>query len=300
MRRGDEYAGRVRPATKEAQRERAIERIAATTPADLEESLLARREFGPSYGYASTAEWWETMRRTYDLPEDLRPDWVTGEAESAEEDPVLDFVTSYTGDFGFLRSLRDQVASGKTLTERQYQAAARCHAQQTTEVSETDRDDEVVKFVLGYRGSFGFLISLRDQLKRGRSLSAAQRASAERCMGQEVREQSQRAAVTEGMYQKDGVIYKVQRAVNGSGNLYAKKLVRDTGNVFGTVDQGRWKFEYDRGAIRRLTIEDKMTLEQAKKFGALYGTCCVCGRTLTDETSIAEGIGPICAGREWR
>lgn len=27
----------------------------------------------------------------------------------------------------------------------------------------------------------------------------------------------------------------------------------------------------------------------------LYGVCCRCGRTLTDENSISEGIGPICA-----
>ena len=27
------------------------------------------------------------------------------------------------------------------------------------------------------------------------------------------------------------------------------------------------------------------------------GDCCVCGRKLTDERSIADGIGPVCAGR---
>lgn len=31
------------------------------------------------------------------------------------------------------------------------------------------------------------------------------------------------------------------------------------------------------------------------KYGSLYGICCVCGRTLTDESSIAAGIGPICS-----
>ena len=47
--------------------------------------------------------------------------------------------------------------------------------------------------------------------------------------------------------------------------------------------------------IRRLCPEHKMSLADAKKFGALYGTCCVCGRTLTDEVSIEAGIGPVCA-----
>jgi hypothetical protein len=40
-----------------------------------------------------------------------------------------------------------------------------------------------------------------------------------------------------------------------------------------------------------------MTVEEAKAFGLLYGRCIVCGRTLTDEKSIADGIGPICAAK---
>jgi hypothetical protein len=80
-------------------------------------------------------------------------------------------------------------------------------------------------------------------------------------------------------------IFKVQRAVHGSGNLYGKELV-----------DGR--FEYFQGARRLLTSEGrKLTLEEAKQYGALYGTCCICARTLTNEVSIEAGIGPVCAGR---
>jgi hypothetical protein len=35
----------------------------------------------------------------------------------------------------------------------------------------------------------------------------------------------------------------------------------------------------------------------AVEFGHRTGSCCVCGRTLTDPESIAKGIGPICEGR---
>lgn len=90
----------------------------------------------------------------------------------------------------------------------------------------------------------------------------------------------------EGMYRMDDRIFKVQRAIHGSGNLYAKELV-----------QGG--FVYAPGIIKRLNESHRMTLEQAKEYGALYGTCCVCGRTLTDEVSIANGIGPVCAGKGW-
>lgn len=92
------------------------------------------------------------------------------------------------------------------------------------------------------------------------------------------------SGVTEGMYLVDGIVYKVQIAVHGSGRLYAKVL---RGN----------SFHYAPGMVYRLKPEQKMTLAQAKEFGSLYGTCCVCGRTLTDEVSIANGIGPICGNR---
>ena len=102
----------------------------------------------------------------------------------------------------------------------------------------------------------------------------------------------------------DGRIFKVQRAVNGSGNLYAKELLTEAvGHCGGceacdgedlclTYDA---RFEYAAGAMRLLSAETAMSLEQAKTYGALYGTCCACGRTLTDEASIAAGIGPVCA-----
>ena len=93
----------------------------------------------------------------------------------------------------------------------------------------------------------------------------------------------------EGVHKFGGVIFKVQKAVHGSGRLYAKALVED-GN-------GGWTFEYAPGAIKNLSAATRLTLEEAKRFGVLYGTCCVCGRTLTNEESIAAGIGPICAGK---
>ena len=102
------------------------------------------------------------------------------------------------------------------------------------------------------------------------------------------------AKVTEdGMYRHpDGTVAKVQFAVHGSGNLYAKRLIITTkdGAPKGT-------FEFEGGLINKLSPEMKMSLEEAAEFGHLYGFCCNCGATLTDEKSIAAGIGPICAGK---
>lgn len=55
----------------------------------------------------------------------------------------------------------------------------------------------------------------------------------------------------------------------------------------------RW--EYAGTAYRFVQADQRMTLEQAKQFGAIYGVCCNCGATLTDEGSIEAGIGPVCA-----
>lgn len=115
--------------------------------------------------------------------------------------------------------------------------------------------------------------------------------------------------VPEGMHRTDsGVIFKVQRAVHGSGRLYAKRLEADQkcycsdlqGVPCGVCRDPKsvtWSFVHAPGAMKYLSAETAMTLEQAREFGAVYGTCVRCGRTLTDEESIAAGIGPICAGK---
>lgn len=86
----------------------------------------------------------------------------------------------------------------------------------------------------------------------------------------------------EGVYKLGNRIFKVQRAIHGSGHLYAKEL---------TIDG----FIYAGGMIRHLDSSHRMTLEQAKEYGSLYGVCCRCAAPLTDEKSIAAGIGPVCA-----
>lgn len=86
----------------------------------------------------------------------------------------------------------------------------------------------------------------------------------------------------------DGRVVKVQRAVvQGSGNPYGKVLDPDTG-----------RFSYSPGILANVRAHgSRLPLERAKELGKLYGICICCGRTLTDEYSIANGIGPICAQR---
>jgi Family of unknown function (DUF6011) len=111
--------------------------------------------------------------------------------------------------------------------------------------------------------------------------------------------------VTEpGMYQgADGIIYKVQRSKQDETRLYAKKLTPIGGERLRAADDAvvQWEFVYAPGAVRDLRPEQRLTLEQAQQFGIRYGVCCVCGAFLKDATSVAQGIGPVCAKRQtWR
>lgn len=105
------------------------------------------------------------------------------------------------------------------------------------------------------------------------------------------------ARVTEcGMYRNTaGDLFKVQQSAT-TGGLYAKKLQPIGGQRLTEIDTVvGFEFVYAPGAMRELVATDRLSLEDAKAFGIKYGVCCVCGRTLKDATSVAAGIGPICA-----
>lgn len=123
------------------------------------------------------------------------------------------------------------------------------------------------------------------------------------------RRPAQDQEIEEGFYARtetvDGqakrVFYKVQIAHHGSGRPYAKRLEvwdegeRDaSGKVVSPADVS---WEIARGVVFQLKPEQKLSLEEAAAFGQLYGVCCCCATVLTDERSIAEGIGPICKNK---
>jgi len=92
------------------------------------------------------------------------------------------------------------------------------------------------------------------------------------------------AELEAGMYRNDRGIFKVQRAVHGSGLMTAKRL-----------DVEAQRFVYQGLATRFVTHADRMSVEQAVEFGRIYGFCVRCAATLTDEESIERGMGPVCA-----
>lgn len=122
----------------------------------------------------------------------------------------------------------------------------------------------------------------------------------------------------DGMYRNPdkGTIYKLYHTVHGANVQVAKELiVVDPGERATPLSYSEGKtatpnehwvrkptvrFDYrGRKPLYSLTPEMRLTIEEAKQFGSLYGTCCICGRMLTNELSIHLGIGPVCGRREF-
>ena len=91
-----------------------------------------------------------------------------------------------------------------------------------------------------------------------------------------------------GMYRDGDRIIRVYPARSG-GHLLAKELHLE--------ENGSWRFEYLGAAKRFVGNAKRMTLEDAKEWGSNFGTCCVCAALLTDPTSVAAGVGPVCGSR---
>lgn len=95
--------------------------------------------------------------------------------------------------------------------------------------------------------------------------------------------------VPDGVYKVGDAIYKVR--TSREGHAFATIMVMHYDHK-GEPLKG--VFEYAPGDIKRISIEDALTMEEAAAFGIRTVVCCVCGTKLENEDSIARGIGPVC------
>ena len=77
--------------------------------------------------------------------------------------------------------------------------------------------------------------------------------------------------------------------------------VKDNGLYVGKISEGVFApgrdFGNDPTTLVRLQEIAANPLAAAQAHGHQTGDCSCCGRTLTDPSSVANGIGPICAGK---
>lgn len=89
----------------------------------------------------------------------------------------------------------------------------------------------------------------------------------------------------EGLHLVDGQVYRVQRSQ--ADRLYTKAL---------DPKSAQWRYT-GRAPLQHLSAETVLTVDAAREWGVRFGVCAVCGRVLTNETSVERGIGPVCEGR---
>ena len=80
------------------------------------------------------------------------------------------------------------------------------------------------------------------------------------------------------------------------GEYYRVHTSQSTGNLYAARFDGH-RFDYERGAIRLLNADNKITAEQAAAFGGMYNACCFCSRALDTPESTQAGYGPVCAAK---
>lgn len=101
-----------------------------------------------------------------------------------------------------------------------------------------------------------------------------------------------------GVYQRDGVIYVVKYN-QAKTSKYSKRLVElNGGRRLNAEDEHvPIDFEYAPEALRLLTPEDQLSLEEAKPFIIRYGRCLFCGHFLKAARSVERSVGPVCIKR---
>ena len=101
-----------------------------------------------------------------------------------------------------------------------------------------------------------------------------------------------------GVYVFDGEFFSVKESTKNPGKHYAHRIV---------LDGKKFKHVYAPGVIFKLTEQMRASAEvivamnrdtiHVDHRGRKVGSCCVCGRMLTNKGSVERGIGPICGGK---
>lgn len=97
-----------------------------------------------------------------------------------------------------------------------------------------------------------------------------------------------RVAAPLGIYREGETIYCVRKA-RQSERVYAYQLITTEGQ------NPHW--DYVAGKVYDLKVENMISLEAAAQYGRKTGICCICGRYLTDASSVRKGIGPVCESK---
>lgn len=187
--------------------------------------------------------------------------------------------------------------------------------EQALEQSDTDERDAKV-FLASYKGTFDFLLDLRGRLEADPwyELSERQVAAVLRCRDRELSPSQTRPARGSGVdlspLPSGRRYYAVDNASGGITFFEIARIADDDpderwrGWTFvdqvigggGSQKLGRQRpgetYDGQWPSLLAAVVADPHAAME--RFGRELGRCGVCGKTLTDETSRAFGIGPVC------
>jgi len=170
--------------------------------------------------------------------------------------------------FRFAASLRDGLKQYGKLTDKQFEAAIRCMAE------DYEREQKRANVPAKAQDSGLDISSLVEFGKKNSVYYAVPEG--------ETRLKLHVRRVTREGDKWQGWIFVDDGAVYGKQQKYGNQ--RPGGTYRGKCED----------ALRRIVAEPVAAMQE---YGRLTSTCGVCGLPLEDETSVAIGIGPICRGR---
>jgi hypothetical protein len=167
-------------------------------------------------------------------------------------------------------------------------------------------------------GGFDFAKSLAEAIAKYGDLTEKQLAVVERCIVKDAERNAQRAANAEEAPAVDATkLHAAFDAAAAAGLKYPKMrfegfaispapahgrnagalYVKDGDDYLGKISGGRFFASRDCDAERAQSVADVVSnpTAAAVAFGKKTGSCCCCGRELTNPASVEAGIGPICA-----
>lgn len=178
---------------------------------------------------------------------------------------------------------------------------------------------EAFAYARNYRGTFGFMVSMRERIEADKSMSAGQIAAILRCKASDELRGQRRAtpahpaergtdldlsSLPDGtshaaVPDASGVLqfFKIDHVTKGkwSGWIFVR---RQAGDNFDRIGSQKPDGRYVGGFADLLRTVAADPTAALQRYGVELGRCALCNRSLTDETSRKRGIGPECWDRK--
>lgn len=213
----------------------------------------------------SSAQRQQNRERAADRKEQQRVD--NGHAFEKANPAEFSWITRNAGKFDFATAMAEAVFKYGDLTERQRDAVHRCMAREADRAAAAEKRAAAAPSIDGSK--------LIDAFNRAKD---------------RVRSPDDLVLYFDGF-----VIYEAEKY---PGTFYVKSGKRWADTYFGKIMNNR--FMASRDCTQEMNTAILAVLDDpagaARAAGKKTGRCCCCGRKLTNENSIAAGIGPICAG----